>query len=650
MNRAHTRVLHCIGLWVATFGFGALGVFAQADPLNRWHWRNPTLTGLGIREMAYGDGIYIGVGQNEIFRSTNGMDWKWVANRSERIYDVTYGNGAFVLSSIVPGTWDRSVLKSTNGIDWTAHASPGEEAMDYITYGNGMFVAAHYKHIWYSPDAVNWTLALTSTNELICARYLNATFLVVGNRGETWTSTDGVNWVLGYQNNELGAVNGAAYGAGKYIIALYHGDFLVSTDLVTWSHSPAPRTELAGVAFGNGVFLSWFGQSGEQFDTLAISSNGINWLLPSSNESGNFNSSVLMPSLGRMVYGNNQFAIFGGQVPTVGRTNHIATSHDGIVWNAFNLTAPVPVTQVDDAVWVNGLYVAIGRSNISHPILLTSANLTNWNAYQCTNGDWFPLSVAYGNGKFLAVAGSRAFTSPDGTNWASSSLIPQTPISKLVFGNGRFVGLHQTVTQFASTVDGVNWTYTSLGPESDWFKVERIAFGNGRFVAVGDDYFDWPLSLPLKTRVAVSSNGVDWTSQLFTNIGSFGSVVGFGRGMFIATGAGGVYCSTDGFDWKQVSSEYPGGYQGDIVYGNATFVIRSGDQVRQSNPFIDLKFGPGGMLSVCGADGYSYRIEASTDWQNWQTVTHLTLTNGFRSWQDTSTNLPKCFYRAVLDN
>ena len=56
------------------------------------------------------------------------------------------------------------------------------------------------------------------------------------------------------------------------------------------------------------------------------------------------------------------------------------------------------------------------------------------------------------------------------------------------------------------------------------------------------------------------------------------------------------------------------------------------------------------MLSVFGADGHSYRIEASSDWQNWQNVTHLTLTNGFGSWQDTSTNQPKCFYRAVLDN
>ena len=174
-------------------------------------------------------------------------------------------------------------------------------------------------------------------------------------------------------------------------------------------------------------------------------------------------------------------------------------------------------------------------------------------------------SVAYGDGKFVAVAGynytsDTAAYSTDGTNWTTITMPAKTNWCSVTYGDGKFVAVsgYMTASEAAYSTDGINWTLTTV-PES---YLKGVTYGDGKFVAV-----------PTSGEVAVySTDGINWTATTLPATGAWNGVT-YGDGKFVAVGeinAKAAY-STDGINWTLVTLPNKQNWKS-VTYGDGKFV------------------------------------------------------------------------------
>ena len=91
-------------------------------------------------------------------------------------------------------------------------------------------------------------------------------------------------------------------------------------------------------------------------------------------------------------------------------------------------------------------------------------------------------SVTFGNGLFVAVAGTSAIaaTSPDGITWTQRYLPSSQSWESVTFGGGLFVAVSGSSVA-ATSPDGTTWTQGTLPSSQSW---RSVTFGNSLFVAV----------------------------------------------------------------------------------------------------------------------------------------------------------------------
>jgi hypothetical protein len=98
-------------------------------------------------------------------------------------------------------------------------------------------------------------------------------------------------------------------------------------------------------------------------------------------------------------------------------------------------------------------------------------------------GNW--TSVAFGNGRFVAIQSGSAVTAISidfGVTWVSSqanSLSAQLPSSqtwtRIKYGQGLFMAIASSTAVCATSPDGINWTVQAMQSSSNWL---ALAFGN----------------------------------------------------------------------------------------------------------------------------------------------------------------------------
>ncbi len=254
-----------------------------------------------------------------------------------------------------------------------------------------------------------------------------------------------------------------------------------------------------------------------------------------------------------------------------------------------------------------GVYVAVGYGGDR----LRSIDGVNWELA----AEWTPhggddrdnlISVAWGNGKFVAVGGGvtdknglggRILTSADGKDWKEHPG-RSFRVAPILFGNGRFVAGGPDYHLLRST-DGATWeaagkisdpnathfrlaafgdglfVFSGNGRRSDGHEIfwmvsskdgtaiesERtdlpplrgMAFGNGRFVAVGPDGL----------RMS-SADGATWEHEVREPKLNLYSLVWTGK-EFLASGDGKGFSSTDGKTW----TPWPKPLRCDVLYADA---------------------------------------------------------------------------------
>ena len=159
--------------------------------------------------------------------------------------------------------------------------------------------------------------------------------------------------------------------------------------------------------------------------------------------------------------------------------NNIAYySNDGSHWTS--ATTP-PSGNFYAVTYGGGKYVAVGGSCAA-----ISTDGINWAsaATPPTGSFW---GVAYGGGQYVAVKnGSAFFTSPDGSNWTSSSTTLSTSGTwqGITYANSIFVAVNPSHSMIDYSPDGVNWTHASSAPGASYYSV---AYGNGTFAAIAQN-------------------------------------------------------------------------------------------------------------------------------------------------------------------
>lgn len=125
---------------------GAYGPYYSVDGITWLKYRKDT----PMKDIAYGNGIFIGVGYSGII-SSNGIDWDDLYIESDRDA-IIYADNKFVC-------WENSLYDtdklyfSTDGATWSDMAKlPAKRNWKSIAYGNGIWVAVEpiYNYIAYS--------------------------------------------------------------------------------------------------------------------------------------------------------------------------------------------------------------------------------------------------------------------------------------------------------------------------------------------------------------------------------------------------------------------------------------------------------------------------------------------------------------------
>jgi hypothetical protein len=434
----------------------------------------------------------------------NGVSWVHRPTSAlSYLSGVAYGNGTWVAVGYTSSAASSVVQTSTDGLTWTAQTGPSSTRLTSVVFGKGVFVAVGFAvagagAIFTSTDGVSWTSRTSpTTSDLVGVGFVNDTFIAFGSYGKVVTSSDGATW---------------AAGTGVY----------------------ADTFEHYSVVYHAGTYIA-VGQSGD----LMKSFDGSTWsyvprLAPYAELHG-------------VAYGASTFV-------AVGRINsgYLYTSTDAATWSTATEFASC---QFNGLAFVNGQFVAVGF----HGGLFTSPDGTAWTQRSWGWGTF--QSVAYGNGRYAAVAAGYAASSTDGAAWEVTS----TPVGSgygVAFGGGTFVAVGSKVL---TSVDGAAWTVQPYTPPQ---QLNGVVYDGTQFVAVG-----------LNGTVLTSPDGVTW-SPATSGTTKMLSAVAYSDGTYVAVGASGtVLKATTPSSWTVVDTSSLGIGSTDlrgVAFGAGRFVAVSG--------------------------------------------------------------------------
>lgn len=215
-----------------------------------------------------GLGIFVAGGNSgKVAHSADGITWTVYtatldgATTTNAINNITYGNGVFVANMYGSG---NVLCYSEDGINFftavTADNLHSGSGGYKIAYGNGRFVAvptATSGWNWYSLDGVTWSKGGGAIG--YSCSYANGKFFAMHYGAKSKCSDDGITWTaltgLG-TSTSYGYDSGVVYAFGYYHTLLDNGNYYRSTDGITWTQvgtHPTSTVTAYGMAYGNNV-------------------------------------------------------------------------------------------------------------------------------------------------------------------------------------------------------------------------------------------------------------------------------------------------------------------------------------------------------------------------------------------------------------
>ena len=226
----------------------------------------------------------------------------------------------------------------------------------------------------------------------------------------------------------------------------------------------------------------------------------------------------------------------------------------------------------------NGKFVAVSYNNSA--VSAYSLDGVSWTQTTMpASAEWG--SVVYGADKFVAIANKsdHAAYSLDGITWVETTMPSNSPWLDIAYGDNKFIVVSYEGGNLAYSNDGITWEQTTMFPSAGW---RSVTYGNGVFVAVERD----------SNNAAYSSDGINWTMTKLPASGFWGNVV-YGNSLFVATMGDGYAAaySRDGINWTSLgktTSDY-----WDVAYGDGKFVA-----VFYGQAGACLKLAPGVVYTI----------------------------------------------------
>ena len=151
-----------------------------------------------LRRIAYGGNMFVGVGdRGRRAVSKNGTEWTDAPDvkAMDTLIDVAFGKGVFVGVGL-----NGLRMSSEDGLKW-ANRQVGEEGehLNSILWAGDRFVAVGLGATFTSPDGVNWKRSDNKDAPLF-ATYGNGVFVGAHWRGRILRSTDAIEWKQVYKS------------------------------------------------------------------------------------------------------------------------------------------------------------------------------------------------------------------------------------------------------------------------------------------------------------------------------------------------------------------------------------------------------------------------------------------------------------------
>lgn len=586
---------------------------------------------VAIAEVRFINGKYYGAGGSTIdhtkpiiYVSDDGWNWTGLLYKPNGstfvLRAINYGGGKFVAigsDSLASYATPNIVFYSTDGITWNQGVLPAQGTYARLSYGNGVWVAVGNnfgtnttQRAAYSADGITWNLATLPSNNWYGLVFAQGRFIAVGyaNTDRIAHSTDGITWIVSvipYHNSN--AWSGIYYENGLYIIIGARDFYLTSVDGTTWVQRSYPQTAVIMnfAAFGNGMWaLTGFSNTA-----------GLSRIFTS----GTFVKDVTVEDLLTSTNTTNALSANQGKLLNEAKINK-TDSYNGTDYTGTDKVLDARVGKILN----DSLQLKTTISGHDWILRNTPADLNWWN-------------LAYGNGRFVAIAATAgstsAMVSTDGNNWILGTTPAGRSWSGICFGNGIFVATSGAGTgnRIMTSVDGLVWVSRVTPEDNSW---NAVTYGNGKFVAVS--------TTGISNRVMTSVDGITWVIGVTSADGNYWIDVKFGNGIFVAISYGSstagitnqIMTSTDGVTWVERVAPSISAW-GALAFGNGLFVavsstITDTNQVMTStdgvtwilrtsaitNEWQKVSFGNNLFVAV-SRTGTGNRIMISSDGINW---------------------------------
>ena len=633
------------------------------------------------KSVTYGGGHFVAVASGSTMYSSDGVTWTEGSGLYFTPAAVTYGSGTFVV--VNSSASSPNVMYSTDGgTSWTPASGGPTAAWGGVAYGAGVFTAVSKDgsgDVMYSTAGTSWTTSGVSTpssQEWKSVAFGGGLFVAVAQDGTTSNdvmySTDGITWSnTSVSTPVANQWQSVAYGSSMFVAVANNGT--TSNEIMTSVTSGGSGGSLAiGSAIGGGsaneiLYTDDSGDLAQDANFRYSDSDGYSPIFDvggSGSHTTNAThfvvkdttSSILANaynvSLGDVVgLGNSTDFVLNDSSQSI--TANVAESGSGSF--TINTEGSPTLSVASGAVSLYGLYAFPDSNGSAGQVLKTDgAGNLSWVADATGTslgsvwisrtspvlGDWG--SIAYGDGKFVAVGGgtsgpsNKVMYSADGTTWSTAGV--SVPVSaqwsSVAYGAGEFVAVSLD-GDVMSSPDGITWTAGTAAESIGW---RSVVYGGGQFVVVGSG------GSTSGDDVMYSSDGLTWSnSGVSVPVLNTWRSVAYGHGIYVAISNDGgpsndVMISSDGITWTSEGAGTP--FQGwdAITFGNGKFVAVSnsslfgGDGVMSSSDGItwtlsgtspgpstwtSVTYGAGQFVAVSQSGSTTDDIMTSTDGLNW---------------------------------
>jgi hypothetical protein len=296
---------------------------------------------------------------------------------------------------------------------------------------------------------------------------------------------------------------------------------------------------ITGIAYGNGIFVAAGYNDDPGQSLIAYSADGISWTKA---------SSPLEFKVTKVFFGGGKFIVGGYNTE---RGAYLSESSDGNYWQSQGFHGEEMLKEglgdcigitygKNDAgknIWVAAFSSSRMRVNVggSSGLSWTIARVYGIANDDTTEPTWSSsvCGVLFNGRQFIAFDSTGRYVySANGSRWEPGEgtiVFGGRPISEVVFGDGKFIGVGPNNALGWST-DGITWTDADhKGEELRGGDLNGVAYGFGMFVAVNS-----------RGNIIYSRDGFTWTKVTSSTFGSTNiRDVAYGNGKFIAIGDNG---------------------------------------------------------------------------------------------------------------